>query len=360
MKTDSNDDGALNLLVNCVGVQRGDRVLMVEETPQEHFYCPELANVLAAQTLSLGAHISRVTAEHNTPLTDFPANVIALMEQSDHTLFLNRIGDYNRFITLPGASSKTLCYALDKSALASPFSTVPHDLMSRLLARIESEMRHATDWRITCPLGTDISGTFCWPSAKGDKDDDFTLSLFPVTTFKPVPCTTANGKVIVSRWLMPGGAAKVEPATMTFEGVVTIEVSNGMIGAMDGPPESVRAVADHYDFVAEALGVRRNRVHSWHAGLNPCTSFSGPIDDDLERWGAISFASPRYLHFHTCGDTPPGEVAWSVFNPTVWIDGELYWEHGQLVWLERRNNHALIAQYPGADCLLGKSADIGI
>ena len=129
---------------------------------------------------------------------------------------------------------------------------------------------------------------------------------------------------------------------------------------MDGPHESVKAVTDHYDFLANALGVRRDRVHSWHAGLNPRTSFAAPIEDDLERWGAVSFASPRYLHFHTCGDTPPGEVAWSLFNPTVWIDDRIYWDKGQLVWLQRPDNRDLIALYPGADCLLEESADIGV
>ena len=39
----------------------------------------------------------------------------------------------------------------------------------------------------------------------GGSDDEFSLSLFPVTTFKPVPCDTANGTVALSRWLVPDG-----------------------------------------------------------------------------------------------------------------------------------------------------------
>jgi len=364
MKIDSTGieacEGALNLLVNCVGAQRGDRLLLVEEEPQACFYCPHLATYLESQAQALDLKVSRITAEHITDLTDFPTKVIEMMGHSDHTIFLNRIGDYSRFLALPGACSKTICYALDSASLASPFATVSHHLMSQLLARIEDEMQRAKAWRITCPLGTDISGTFCWPSAKGGRDDDFTLSLFPVTTFKPVPCDTANGSVKISRWLMPGGAAKVEPATLSFDGVVSVAVSNGMIDSVDGPPASVRAVTAHYDTVASALGVRRDRVHSWHTGVNPRTAFSGPIDGDIERWGAISFASPRYLHFHTCGDVPPGEIAWSLFNPSVWIDDQLYWDRGRFVWLERQDNRSLIARYPGADCVLEESADIGI
>ncbi|MGI9336566.1 MAG: hypothetical protein ACR2RL_25730, partial [Gammaproteobacteria bacterium] len=170
----------------------------------------------------------------------------------------------------------------------------------------------------------------------------------------------ANGTVVISRWLMPGGAAKVQPATVSFEGHVTMRVRDGMLGAVDGPTASVCTVAQHYDLVANELGVTRNRVHSWHAGINPHTFFTGPVEDDLERWGAVSFSSPRYLHFHTCGDVPPGEIAWSVFNPTVWVDGEIYWHGGQFVWLEREDNRALIARYPGAECLLAESADIGV
>ena len=353
-------NGALNLLQNCVDIKTGDRVLLVEEPPDAHFYCPRLGNILAEQTAELGADVLRINGELMTTPLAFPLPVIEQINRADHAIFLHRIGDYSRFLPLPGSSSKTICYALDQEMLGSLFARLPHRLMSQLLARLENELLAAQNWRITCALGTDIRGTFCWPSLTGGKNDDFTLQLFPVATFKPVPCNTARGTVNISRWLLPGAAPKVEPAVLVFDDVLNIEVIDGMIGAIDGPAASVQAVQKHYDTVAQTLNVCRDRVHSWHAGINPQTFLPVPTEHDLERWGAVSFASPRYLHFHTCGDTPPGEIAWSVFNPTVWIDDEIYWQNGQFVWLQRPDNRALIQNYPGAECLFEKSAAIGI
>jgi hypothetical protein len=31
----------------------------------------------------------------------------------------------------------------------------------------------------------------------------------------------------------------------------------------------------------------------------------------------VAFANPRYLHFHTCGNYAPGEIAWSLFDVKV-------------------------------------------
>ena len=352
-------NGALNLLSGCVGVKTRDRVLLIEETTANHFYCPQLGDELAARATALGARVSRIATDPTVRPMRFPQALIDSMAEADHAIFLNRIGDYSRFTPVPGHCSKTLCYALDAKMLNSPYCSVSHELMTELLRRLEQRLLVARRWRITCALGSDISGTFCWPSLSGEEDDEFTLSLFPVTTFKPVPCNTANGSVVLSRWLMPGGAAKVNPATVAFDGRVTVEVSDGILGEIHGPDESVRAVAGHYDRVASELNIRRDRVHSWHAGINPHTFYDRPVDDDLERWGAVSFASPRYLHFHTCGDTPPGEIAWSVFEPTVWIDDEVYWRGGDFVWLQREDNRSLVSEYPGAQCLLGRSADIG-
>ena len=186
------------------------------------------------------------------------------------------------------------------------------------------------------------------------------MQLFPVTTFKPVPCNAANGSVALSRWLMPGAAAKVDPAIVEFSDVVHAVVNDGELTDLKGNAESVQRINNHYDLVSKTLGIRRNRIHSWHAGMNPRTFFHGNANTELDEWSAISFASPRYLHFHTCGDIPPGEIAWSIFNPSVWIDDELYWQNGELVWLQRQDNQLLIEKTVDAECLLENSLDIGL
>ena len=227
--------GSLNLLLDCVGLKPGEHLLLVEEEPREKLYSPALTELLALEAGKLGAVVSRAVVALQAESASLPDSLVDAMDKADHALFVNRIADFRRFRSLPGSCSKTLCYALDTEMLGSRYAGVSHKLMTRLLTRLEQQLMSANSWRITCPLGTDIAGTFCWPSRDGEQDDEFSLALFPVTTFKPVPCNTASGIVKLSRWLIPGGAAKVEPALLRFDDVVTATVCGGLLDAVDGP-----------------------------------------------------------------------------------------------------------------------------
>ncbi len=349
--------GARNLLLSCVGVEPGDRVLIVAEDPELRHYDQRVTACVAKVARELGAEVSLFAAPLPDRVGDLPIGLADRMSRADHTVFLSRLADHARFLPMPGKASKTICYALDEALLGSPYSTLPHTLMNALHRKLEAELDRARRWRITCPLGTDVEGTFEW---KGDEDEDFTFGLFPVTTFKPVPCTTMRGKIALAHWLIPGGKAHYAPAFLPIDKPVTAHVEHGRLKQIEGDETDVAPVRAHCDMVAETFGIDRDFVHSWHVGLNPHTFYDGHASEDLERWGAISFASPRYLHFHTCGDYAPGEIAWSVFDPTVTIDGAEYWKNGEFVWLARPDNAALIAEYPGAECLYAMRRDIGV
>ena len=47
-------------------------------------------------------------------------------------------------------------------------------------------------------------------------------------------------------------------------------------------------------------------------------------------WSNTMFVSPKYLHFHTCGNYAPGEICWMVANSTIKIDGKEIFEKGVL------------------------------
>ena len=58
--------------------------------------------------------------------------------------------------------------------------------------------------------------------------------------------------------------------------------------------------------------------------------YDKPASSDPVRWSQTVFASPRFLHFHTCGTGPPGEICWMILDPTITIDGVALWENGRL------------------------------
>lgn len=352
-------DGALNLLKNCLGVQKNDSILLVLE-PTDAFYEPNVASVIQDCLIDLNARATVIESPLISEPANFPRDVADAMKTHDHTLFLSRNGDYVRFTPLSSNSIPATSYTLNIDMLGAPYATVNNRLMKKLQHKLEEELMSASDWRIQCPLGTDLSGTFCWPSLAGGQDDELTTILFPIATFKPVPCNNSHGQVALSRWLMPGGAAKLDDADMTINGVVHAQINNGHLESFSGHDVEVAKLNKHYDYISSSLGINRNRIHSWHAGINPQTRFDWPADDFLDLWSAISFGSPKYLHFHTCGDEPPGEVAWSVFNPTITIDGTVFWESGEFIWLQREDNKALIESTAGAHYLLEPSLCIGI
>ncbi len=351
--------GADNLLLDSMGIGPDQRMLVVEEPDDCTLFEKRFADFIVQHA---GFH--GVTSVRRSPALvadpkDFPRDILQMMQEVDHTLFLSRLGDYCRFTNLEAPCSKTICYVRSLDMLGSAFAGTCNRLFHSLLERFESELFAAREWRIRCPLGTDIRGGFAWDQ---DSEGEFSMNLFPVTTFRPAPCGTADGRVALSRWLMPGGAPKVDNARLMLDETIVAEVSNGELTGFTGSIESVRAANDHYDHVAGTLGINRNRIHSWHAGMNPFTRFDGDLATDrgLAEWEAISFASPRYLHMHTCGDIPPGEISWSVFNPTVEVDGQTLWEDGQFLWLQRPDIRPMLDASPGALALLETSADIGV
>lgn len=357
--------GAQNLLLGCVGLERGEELLLVREDIRLGFYDAAAGDAVAAEARRLGARVHSLwTAAPIAGPEDFPEVVAGAMERADHTIFFSRIGDQVRFSSLPEGGSCTMTYVLDAEYLASDFCTLPHALMEEVLRRLEAELERAGRWRITCPLGTDVSGSLAPPASDGtdatDFTTDFTLKLFPLAIFRPLSCADMSGRVVLANWLMATGTHRYKPDYLPLEQPVTAVIEAGRIAGFEGDPASVARVRDHYAFVAETFAIDPAVVHSWHVGIHPKAYYAGAASDNVERWGNVTFASPRYLHFHTCGEYAPGEIAWSLIDPTVTLDGTPYWQDGRFVFLDRPEMRALLDDFPGCAQAFEMRRDIGL
>ena len=321
--------GADNLLNNCVNPQPGETVLIVTEDADLNYFDSRAPAVVEDRARARGANVLSMKTQRIKGPDHVPNVIRAAVAEADHTIFFNRIGDQMRFRGLPGTGSVTMMYALDVESLASDFCTLPHDFMSEFGRLLQAELDANPDWRITCPLGTDIRGR-SEPVGQGTAKDDFRVSLFPVTVFRPVPATHMDGKVVLSRWVNSTNTHVYDNEVLRLEQAVTAHIKAGRICDLEGPQDVVAGLEAHMDRVADELGIDSRSVHSWHAGINPRTKYFRKAQSDPARWGGMMFASPRYLHFHTCGDYAPGEICWHVLDATVTFGNNTIWNEGRL------------------------------
>ncbi len=351
-------EGARNLLENCIGVHRGERVLIVREDASLGYFDETAPYAVAEEAQSLGAFARVMEAPRIDVPEDFPPAVLQAMDEADHTVFFARLGDQIRFSDLPQGRSQAMSYAPDARLLSSDYGRLPHQLMCELKDEMEARFVPGARWRITCHGGTDLSGTF--EKIETPSVGEVTLHRFPLTTFRPVTCANASGKVALANWLIGTGSRNYEPFAHMIEELSFALVEEGRINGFEGPAESVENIKAHYDHVARLFGIDGMVVHSWHAGLHPQAFYPDNASDNLERWGGVAFANPRYLHFHTCGNYAPGEICWSCIDPTVEIDGVALWRDGHCTLFDEPEIQALFAKYPGFEDAWKLRTDIGL
>jgi len=276
----------------------------------------------------------------------------------DHIVFFSRVGDQIRFSSSECMPPSTMCYTLNQQSLNSQFGTACHHGMSEIKNAIDLAFEVASNVRVTCPKGSDYSGSPVWNS---DNPSEVGLKRFPLLVPRPIPSQGFTGKVVLSRFLIGTGNSFYEPYYLALPNDVIACVKHNTITHFEGQPEDVKQVEEHYRHVAEQLSIDPWVVDSWHAGIHPGCNFEKDAQSDLLRWSGTAFGSPRLLHFHTCGDYAPGEICWNVLDPTVTLDGVALWEDGILYPERLANGPAIMARHPNlAELFASPVRNIGL
>ena len=326
--------GAEFLIKDAIGAKSGETLAIIAEDPGLGIYDAMVPLCVADVADQLGITTKIISVGHHVGLEGISPEVMHALTHFDHVLFQSRLGDSLRFSNIPGSASKTMSYALDISILGGVSCTVPHRVMEAVRAAYDQRADTTRNWRITCANGTDISGTQDVDMVASGDVEDFTVTRYPVCAPRPIACNRASGVVALSHWLMASGNRYYPDDELLLSEPVFAHVDNGRIQGFDGPDALVADVHTYYERVGEYFGLNPWSVHSWHAGINPGARYPIRGERGLERWGKVAFANPRYLHFHTCGNYAPGEIAWSIFDATVEFDGETMWDQGKLIFLD--------------------------
>jgi len=350
--------GARSLLEDAIGAKTGDTLAIVAEDPALGFYDKLVPECVADVARTIGIAPTIIKIGNHAGLEHMPTVVDDALRNFDHVLFQSRLGDTLRFADIPGGASKTMSYALDISVLGGASCTVPHRVMEEIRSAYNQHADSAESWQITCPNGTNISGTQDTALVQLGEAEDFTITRFPVCAPRPISCSSANGVVALTHWLMASGNQPYPDDELLLPDVIMAQVENGRIMELEGPVDLTRKIRSHYNRVGEYLNLDPWNVHSWHAGINPGCSYPHRAEQNLERWGKVAFANPRYLHFHTCGNYAPGEIAWSLFDTHVELDGITFWDQGRFTFLQHQQVKSILLRHGLDDLVL--STDIGV
>ena len=353
--------GAWNLLKNCVQLGSGHSLLLIEEAPDLGYFDDRVARTIAHEARDLGATVLTFATPRADGPNDVPPSLTAAMMHVDHAVFLNRIGDQMRFRSLPGTCTKTMVYALDEPTLASRAAAFQYEFMERMIGAFNAEMSSRRTWRITCPAGTDVSGEMPETSPRQDGSDrDFTIRLFPMSVHRPVPGGSMNGQIVLQRWITGTNTHLYSPEVHFLDSPITVVVECGHAVDFLGESHTVDAFRAHSRAVGDKFDLDETLIHSWHAGLNPGTRYFARAKDDPVRWNGVIFGSPRHLHFHTCGDYPPGEINWHVIDPKVEFDGEPFLDGGHVPFFETEGARQLMREFDVPADSLVTCDDIGL
>jgi hypothetical protein len=329
------ETGARNLLLNCANARAGDRVLLVGEHDENPYFDPRLCDDVAGVADSLGVNAEVIMADAVTDASRFPGTVRDAMRAADVTIFFSRLGDQVRFVETPGNSRKIMTYTLTRKHLESPFAGIDFRAMKKIHDCLVADIKASSRYRIETANGTSLSAPMQHTLDSREADiAEFTVELFPVMIFPPIICSKLNGRLVIDDFVMSTSVRQYDGSVYYLDSPVSATVEDSRMVDFDGDAAVIDGLRRQLERAAAITGGDPYRLNSWHTGINPYTFFDGNPHDYLERWGTVSYGSPRYTHIHTAG-FDPGDASFHLMDASILFDDEPFWDRGRFVYLDR-------------------------
>ncbi|WP_343211808.1 hypothetical protein QEZ52_21265 (plasmid) [Aliisedimentitalea scapharcae] len=333
--------GARNLLLACAGAQAGDRVLLVGEEGPDLYFDPALCDAVAKVATDLGMTPEVVMAAPVTDASAFPANVREAMERADRTIFFSRLGDQVRFNLSGDKAKAVMTYTLDLGYLSAPFASADFAVMKRVHDALLDLILSARSYRISGDCGTDLISEI--KVGREDAVADFALELFPVMIFPPVICHRMQGTLAIKHFVTSSSTRAYDDSTLVLNEPILTRVEDSRMIDFQGPADLVARLKSQLERAAALTGGDPYLINSWHTGINPGTYYVGDPYADLEKWGTVTYGSPRYTHMHAAG-IDPGDAAFHLMDLTIAFDDQVVWDRGRFVFLDRPEIQAMMDQ----------------
>lgn len=320
-------DGVNNLVQNCAEVQRGEKVLIINE---QGAMDAAVADLIAERVRAAGASPEMVWAdapEGGPPGMggdSIPDELLRAITAADKIIANYPLRDRALEPRLGPNPKVLVVHSMFRTEehFASEHARYHWGMANAIYERFEKELfAEGRRFRLAGTGGTDVSGVIGPVSARAQQLEDERASFsrsFNRPAFIPVASLGCEGQAVIE---YTGGFRRVpidHPPTLVIEG--------NKITRVEGPPEAKRWVEEYAKVLDERLeqvGPEAGKVDSWHGGLHPtaeCTP--GPR-------GLIGNASTNMMHFHVGPDGAHMQAQWG--RAILELDGEKVIENGKYV-----------------------------
>ena len=330
-------EGVANLVRNCVGVEPGESVLLLNENGGvDHALVELMEEAVRAE----GGTAYSLWVDPLTGISEMPVVLGAAVLAADK-LVMN--ANLNRVVLLEHlrANDKASMVRINNRSRAADAFTSEHALFNwklvmALAGKIQEVTAAADGWQITSPYGTNISGRVAKGSEVADAffaqdaEASRTERVFPGEVYAPVGSTGASGVIAFDH---PGFADKerfVNPMMLTVEGGLVTNVEwreePERPGQRVDPTGNTVFTSDQLVSLLKANEEkfghdRAYALDSWHGGMHPRA---------VRKGGQQS--NPDTMHFHI-GNVPAARSAYTS-DQTITLDGKPFWVDGKPALLQ--------------------------
>lgn len=317
-------EGVWNLVANCLDVQKGESVLLLNEYGKID---PELVELIEDAARQQGAECHSLwgpTIERGA--RSFSKVLVGAFLSADRVIMNYNL---NREVLHQYVKDHQILRVTNRCLTGENFATeharFDWRMVRAIFARIEEICASSKDWRITASGGTDLRGQVASASDVADayfvQESEATrlIRVFPGEVYTPVGAINAQGKIVADG-----------PNAEDREGgppeLVTFVVENNRIVRIEGGERAER-VRQRIEENAQTFGDNAWTIDSWHGGMNP------RADPDPTGIGAISTTQRMHFHARTLG----GNFGATVRSQTIDLDGRKLYQDGRLAVLDDPN-----------------------
>lgn len=311
-----------NVIHTCIGLQRGERILVVVDEPLSQARDALLAEAAETDPSELWCY---TFPNASSPLNEYPSALLALMEQADAVILLLASMDPSKELPawnggkaaiVKGRARAGIGAFIDQSILDREMSA-DYDQIAVFTSSLAEQLRGSSSARVTTALGSDLRMSLAgreWKLDTGILRGRGVFGNLPSGEIYIAPVEDSAEGVLVVDKSFPGLLLS-ESVRMVFEKGRVTHIEGGA-----GAGYLEKSIAQHGDAarVIAELGI----------GTNPSARLQGNIMTDEKALGTIHVAIGRndFLGGKNIAATHIDGV---VSQPTLVIDGKTLIHNGE-------------------------------